>query len=374
MMKSQKLKIKCQRLSLALGILDMAFLLFVIYNLLFTPLALATSPQSTHFILPEYGFGAGGSSNSASLNFGVFGSLGDVDMGSPSSSLFRLNAGLEFMAMSSTPPAPTLSNPATNYDRLMIVINPVSGAPTDVKYAIAISTDGFVNDIRYIKSDKTIGPTLTGSDFLDYTTGWGGSSGTFISGLISATTYTIRVKARQGNFSDSFWSPVSSSIATSNPTLTFGLDTSSITFSNLNTGNSFTDASKQTVLTTSTNAYNGYVIYAKETQPLSYLTNTIADYGSPNSAPTAWSGTGFGYSTTDNDLPTGGTNTRFNNGTNYAGFTTSQQDPVADHTTVIQNPTLTNESFTIKYEVAAPSTIAAGNYTNTIIYTIVPTY
>lgn len=366
---------KNKRIKQGTSIFILSILLSVLFSLLFINIVSADTLESSNFKLVDYGFGAGGSSNSASLNFGLFGTIGEVSVGSPSSSLFRLGAGLEFTGIALTLPAPTLSNPATNYDRLKIIINGVTGLPSDIKYAVAISSDGFVNDIRYIKSDKTPGNTLASVDFQDYTTFWGGASGTFVSGLNNSTNYSIRVKAKQGNFSDGFWSPVSATVATSDPSLTFGLNTSSIAFDNLNVANSFTDASKETVLTTSTNAYSGYVAFAKETQILTSANGTISDYGSPNSDPTSWTGTGFGYSTTDNDLQTGpGTNTRFNSGNNYAGFTTTQLDPVADHTDNIENPALSDEQFTVKYKVVVSSDTSAGKYSNTIIYTIVPIY
>jgi len=351
------------------------FLIFILASLFLllhsAPMAFAANPSSATYQLRDYGFGAGGTATSSSETYRMSGIAGQLETGQPFSDTYKVGSGLVFMLMANVPPAPTFTNPATNYDRLKVVVN-VGGNPTDATYAIAISTDNFATDIKYVKSDFTIGNTLTASDFKDYSTGWNGTSGRFITSLLSNTAYYIKAKARTGNFSESSWGPVTS-VATSNPSLSFGLDTSSITFTNLNAGNSFTDSSKQTTLTTSTNAYNGYIVYAKETQPLTGPT-TISDYSSNNGTPTAWSGTGFGYSSTDSVL-TGGTPDRFTTGgPKYAGFSTAIQDPVADHSTPIQDPTLTNESFDILYKVVAPSTIEAGQYTNTIIYTVVPTY
>lgn len=351
------------------------FLIFILASLFLllysVPVVLAANPSSDTYQLRNYGFGAGGTASSSSDIYRMTGVAGQMEAGQPFSDTYKVGGGLVFMLMANVPPAPTFTNPAANYDRLKVVIN-VGGNPTDATFAIAISTDNFAADTRYVKSDFTVGTTPTASDFKDYSTGWNGASGRFITSLLSNTTYYIKVKASTGNFSESSWGPTAS-VATSDPSLTFGLDTSSIAFSNLNAGNSFTDASKQTTLTTSTNAYNGYIIYAKETQPLTGPT-TIDNYGALNDTPTIWTGIGFGYSSTDSVL-TGGTADRFTTGgPKYAGFSTSTQDPVADHSTPIQDPTLTNESFNILYKVVAPSTIEAGQYTNTIIYTVVPTY
>lgn len=84
---------------------------------------------------------------------------------------------------------------------------------------------------------------------------------------------------------------------------------------------------------------------------------------------------GFGYTTNDSNL-SGGTANRFTaGGPKHAGFTTATPgDPVADHTEVIEDPTVTNEQFTITYRVTASETTTAGAYTNTVIYVVVPTY
>ena len=243
-------------------------------------------------------------------------------------------------------------------------------APDDTTYAIAISSDNFASDTRYVQSDNTIG---TSPVFQTYSV-WGGSSGFWATGLANNTTYSVKVKARQGNFTESRYSAVASA-TTSNPSLTFSLDSNTLNFSNLNSGDSYTDSAKTTTLTTSTNAYNGYTIYGKEDQPLTSSVGTISDYGSPNSSPTTWSGTGFGYNTSDTNLGGSGGTSRFS-GSKYAGFTQSPStngDPVADHAGPVTSP-VSGEAFTVSYRVTANSTTKAGTYNNTIIYTIVPVY
>jgi hypothetical protein len=343
--------------------------------ILFPQLSFA-GPTSTNFELKSYGFGAGGDSLS-STNFKLYGTAGELEMGRLSSTNFKLGSGLTYLLKVNVPPSPTVTNPGTNYDRLLVVINTGSN-PTDATFALQISTDSnFLTNINYIKSDNTIGSTLTTSDFQTYAN-WGGGSGEYVTGLPAGTTYYVRTKARQGtiNFTESEWGPATAGVTTSSPSLTFSTSNSSITFSNLNAGNSYTDSSKTTVLTTSTNAYNGYVVNARETGSLTHtvdLTTTIANYASANSSPTSWTGTGFGYTTSDNDL-TGGTNTRFSSGTKYAGFTTSSPgDPVADHTGPVLSA-ISNENFTISYKVTADATKKAGKYTTTILYNVVPEY
>ncbi len=338
---------------------------------IFSTSVFADNPQSATYELKSFEFGAGGTSGSDSTTFTLFGTAGDFATGKINSTNFQAQAGLIYTFQANIPPAPTFTNPGSNYDRLKIVINQ-GGNPSDSKYAVAISTDNFAADTKYIQSDFTVGPTLGSEDWVDYST-WGSASGVYVTGLAQNTTYTVKVKVKQGNFTEPNYSPTDDAV-TSVPSLTFGIDSASIVFNNLNSGNSYTDSSKSTILTTSTNAYNGYIIYGWETSPLTYSSYNIPDYGSPNSSPTVWSGSGFGYTTDDSSL-SGGTADRFTNGgPKYAGFGTSTPgDPVADHTSVILTPVI-NETFTTSYRVTASSTTTAGPYQTTVVYIIVPTY
>ena len=351
------------------------FLLIGIFAYLLIAKPSMAGPTSTHFELQEYGFGAGGTDTTMnSTNFKMFGTAGEVDTGRPYSTNYKAGSGLIYTLKLNVPPAPTLSNPATDYDRLKFVLNE-GGNKSDATYAISISTDNFTSDIKYIKSDKTIGTTLTTSDFKTYSN-WGGASGDFVTGLRSNTTYYIKARARLANFTETEWGPVSSGITTSNSSLTFSLDSSNITFNNLNAGNSYTDSTKSTVMTTSTNAYNGYTVYGRENQSLKTPDNfTISDYSGTNASPTTWASTGFGYTTNDSNLGgTGGLN-RFADATKYAGFiTTGPGDIVADNLGPVQNPAISNEHFTVSYRVTVDATTPAGTYSNVILYTIVPTF
>lgn len=329
-------------------------------------------PSSSHYQLQEYGFGAGGATNSASTHFSVNGVVGEVENGRPASAHYQSGSGFTYTMQSNVPSIPTLTNPSNSYyDRLKIVLNPSASDVSDVKYAVQISTTaGFSSGVLVINTDGTTSSTLTTSNFQSYTA-WSGSSGFFVTGLSPNTTYYVRAKSVKGNFSESAWSPATSGVATVNPSLTFSLSSNAITFNNLNAGNAYTDTSKSTTLTTSTNAYNGYTVYAKELQSLTGPdSTTIPDYSSPNSTPTSWSGNGFGYTTSDTNLSGSGGANRFSTGSKYAGFlTTGSGDPVADNTTAV-----TNDAFTISYRVTTSSIQQPETYQNTVLYTIVPSY
>lgn len=368
MMKNKRLKIK-SKISHSLLIFE---ILFLIFNLALAQSASA-GPTSSTYEIKDYSFGAGGTGQSGitgASNYTIFGTAGEVEFGKlDGASLYSIGGGLIYTLQASVSAAPTFTNPATNYDRLKFVLDSAVG-PADTQYAIAISTDNFSADTRYIQTDNTIGANLAWQTYPQ----WGGSGGAFVTGLANNTTYYIKVKARQGNFTESQYSTVSSA-TTSDPSLTFSLDSSALTFANLNSGNSYTDSAKTTILTTSTNAYNGYTVYGKEDQALTSPNGTITDFSGTNSSPTTWSGTGFGYNTNDTNL-SGGSASRFS-GSKYAGFTissTTNGDPVADDLGPVQNPAISNEQFTISYRVTGNNLTKAGTYTNTIIYTIVAGY
>ena len=136
-----------------------------------------------------------------------------------------------------------------------------------------------------------------------------------------------------------------------------------------------------TTTTASTNAYNGYIATIWVSQNFTHTVNpanTISNYAAPNSAPTTWSGTGFGYTTNDASLSGSGSADRFTNGgPNYAGFVTSGEgDPVCDHTTQITGQTgaVSSEQFTITYRVTVTGAQEAGPYTTEIVIVATPTF
>jgi len=166
------------------------------------------------------------------------------------------------------------------------------------------------------------------------------------------------------------------------PSLSFSYASgSSIPFDDLNAGNSWTDSAKSTVLRISTNAYSGYVIRARAVDALRSPSSTIAHFRTggtvPNSAPESWTGSGFGYTTSDTSLyndNTQGYDNRFATGSKYAGWTqTGPGDPVADNPNVAHTP-IVDEDTTITYRVTGNSTTSAGTYQTTIVYTCIPQY
>jgi len=343
---------------------------FVIFISLTTTFVVHAGPSSSNFQLRDFSFGGGGTEESNSENFGAFGILGEFSQGSLNSENFGVGGGLPSTLMPDLPGEPSLTNPGSFSDRLLLILA-TSANPSDTTYAASITEESDFNwdSIRYVQDDGTLSPVLGLEDFRTYDD-WGGLLGTLVLDLERDTTYKIRIKARSGNFTETGWGAETTG-TTAIPYLSFGVDADTIQFEDLSSSNNHTDSSKYTVLTTSTNAYNGYIIYGRTTSPLKAGTKTIPHYGSSNAGPTTWSQYGFGYTTDDANL-IGGVSDRFTNGgQKYAGFVnTHPGDPVADLSGPLISPA-DNVENVISYYVRANPLSSPGTYRSTIIYVIV---
>lgn len=243
--------------------------------------AQAVPPASNNYKLYDYGFGAGGTATSSSSNYSLFGTVGQVDQGSPSSTNYFIGAGLEYTLQASTPAAPTFVNPSNWYNKLKLTVNRGGADPQDTTYAIRIASGS--GNFQYVQSDNTVGNDLDLEDWQSYTA-WGGTSGFNIIGLYPGTAYTVQVAAKQGQFYTQFmWSPAANA-STSNPTLSFDIDIAPTDQSTsppytLNLGQltpgSVTTATDKVWVSISTNATNGGLIYILGTNT-GLLSNTAS--------------------------------------------------------------------------------------------------
>lgn len=124
-------------------------------------------------------------------------------------------------------------------------------------------------------------------------------------------------------------------------------------------------------LTASTNATNGYTIYARYTaQPTNTLAQTIANVSpGTNATPAAFSAAGteaYGYTTNDFSLGTG-TAGRFN-ANQWAAMTTTNAE-VAYEAAGVNSTT-----YRIGHQVGVSTLTRPGTYTTTIVYTCTPVY
>ena len=186
----------------------------------------AALPSTTNYQLNSYGFGSGGSSNSSTGDYSLEGITGEISSQSDSTAAYTLKPGYVETQQADVPKV-TLTNPSNYYDKLHFVIDQQSN-PTDALYALQVCigadwTPTCSGTTMYVKSDDTLGVTLTTADYQTYTA-WGGASGTNMIGLASNTTYYLRAKATQGKFTESAYGP-SSNAATVGQSISFCLYT-----------------------------------------------------------------------------------------------------------------------------------------------------
>lgn len=133
--------------------------------------------------------------------------------------------------------------------------------------------------------------------------------------------------------------------------------------------NSSTNVIAAQDLVVTTNAQNGYTVYASYSGTLTDAnSNTIADWTGTNTAPTTFSAAGtsaFGYTTESTSLS--GTAARFGSG-KWAKFETWNYE-VARSTVAVSADTTR-----VGYQVGVSGTQKAGLYQTTIVLTATPTY
>ncbi len=247
---------------------------------------MAALPASSTKQLQSFSFGTGGTGGSGSTNYKVNGLSGEQSNSQISQSPHAAGTGDNF-TLNASVPLVTISNSSTTYYNKLLVTIDTQNNPSDTLYAVAISTDNFVTT-NYIKSDGTISASLTyPTDYRTYAS-WGSGSGAFVIGLASNTTYYVKAKAIQGNYTESAYGPVSSA-ATVAPQLSFSVSPSSVAFGTLNVG-TVTTASPNTSITYATNAESGGNVYVsskngglKTSVTATLLTSATADLSSVSS-------------------------------------------------------------------------------------------
>jgi hypothetical protein len=222
-------------------------------------------PSTTNYKLNSYGFGSGGTAGSSTATYSLEGTTGELS-GAPSSTATATSKpGYIETQQANVPKLASLDNNGGQYYNKLHFVIDNQGNPTDAKFLISVSTDSFASDIRYVQTDGTLTSTLSTAHYQTYSA-WGGAGGSLIIGLLPSTTYQVRLRATQGQFSESAYGPITAQ-ATAAPTLTFSLVTStqavppfSVNFGTLTAGNIATTA--ETINTTfSTNGTTGGNVY-----------------------------------------------------------------------------------------------------------------
>jgi hypothetical protein len=221
-------------------------------------------PASNNYMLKSYELdGSGGVGESANYK-------AETDTaplaGEQKSSNYTIGGGLIFSQQANVATA-TLVNSSNWYNKLLLTLNNQNN-PADTVFAIAITSDDWVTT-NYVQSDGTIGASLGSEDWQTYTN-WGGGSGEYVIGLTPDEDYEVKVKARQGDFTESPWGPEAAG-STDPVTLSFDLDIGDESSDETNapynivlgslTPGAVTTASTQIWVDLETNAENGGYVY-----------------------------------------------------------------------------------------------------------------
>jgi hypothetical protein len=223
--------------------------------------------------------------------------------------------------------------------------------------------------------DYSIGTSVGGTEVGGWINVGIGTSAT-ATGLTLKTSVLYYFNVRAIDNAGNIQSAVSSDGQIVAPNITFSVSPAILNLDNLNVGNSYSDT-KITTLTTSTNAYGGYVVRSFVTD---YLRSTNGNYWIPDfdggsyASPGFWGegNTGFGYTSSDTTIQEAD---KFSGGTLYAPF--SQDGPgdiIADHTNNVTGGPINNEQFMITYKVKADEIQQSANYVTTAVYTVTPQY
>ncbi len=225
---------------------------------------LAAQPTSVNYILKTYDLN-NGAANGSSTNYQLNASTGSQSTTLQTSTNYSNLSGESSGVNTNVPPAPAFSNPNSYYDRLQLIIN-TGNNPSDTKFLIAISTDNFATT-NYVQADNTVGSSQAITNYRTYAA-YGSGSGFFIVGLTPSTTYKVKVKALQGNFSGSAFGP-DATAATVAPSLTFSVTTTltatppfPVSFTSLTPG-SVINGNADAVIALSSNALNGGAVYLR---------------------------------------------------------------------------------------------------------------
>ena len=187
-------------------------------------LLFAVLPGTANYRLNSYGFGSGGGIGSTS-NYALEGKTGEIGGQTSNTANYKIVPAYIGTRQANVPKIISLdNNSGIYYNKLHFVID-TQGNPTDAKYSVEISTNSSFTATSYVKSDLTVGGTLTPADFQTYAV-WGVAGGANIIGLAYGTTYWVRVSATQGNYTQSEYGPALSA-TTANPSITFNLTTTS---------------------------------------------------------------------------------------------------------------------------------------------------
>jgi len=225
--------------------------------MLFPVIAAGFMESSSYRI--DYETVSGGGQPESSSSYDLLQSIGEIGADFFQSLTYKGGGGISFGIMANVPPAPTLVNDGSPsyYNKLHFTIDSGNN-PSDTLFAIAITDDDWATQ-EYIQQCSNgaclIGEDLGSEDWQTYSE-FGGASGKLVTGLWSETTYKIKVRARQGDFTATDWGPSSAGADTVALSISFAISKDSLDLATV--GPSQVESDNHTI-TTTTNAESGYV-------------------------------------------------------------------------------------------------------------------
>jgi hypothetical protein len=333
----------------------------------------AVAPTSTNYTLKTYDIGSGGGASS-STNYSLQAGTG-TQSGSPQSSAnYTVNSDGRGVMNANVPPTPTFTNPSDYYNRLKLVIA-TGNNPTDTKYLIAASTDNFVTT-SYVQADDSLGASQAITNYQTYAA-WGGASGFYIIGLTPSTTYQVKVKALQGNYTGSGFS-LTATAATVATSVSFSLTTTLTTtppffvsFMSLTPG-SVVDGGADALIGLSSNAFNGGTVYVKDNSNglFSTLANTTISSATADLSSAA---SGYGVQVIAVGQTSGGpfsSQSPYNVSANNVGALSSQFQPIFS-----TNAPVTGANGTVRLKAKATNiTPSSSDYSDAVTIMVVMTF
>ena len=324
--------------------------------LLSLPFFLGALPATTNYELNSYGFGSGGTAGSSTATYSLEGVSGEASGQTSTTANYAAKPGFVESQQANVPKISAFNNGSSRYYNKLHFVIDEQGNPSDALYALQISTSSdFSTGVNYVKSDLTIGASLSLSDYQTYLT-WGGSSGSNIIGLAPNTTYYLRAKATQGQFTESGWGP-SLSASTVNPSLSFSVSPTAVALGSL-LPNTVTNASPDISLAFDTNAASGGDVYISSQNGGLFSTATSNTITSAT-ADLSVASRGFGAQVTAVGQTSGGpliSVSPYNGSSNNVGLTTSTIRKML----TAANPVVTGTA-TVSIKAKATASDAAAN-------------
>ena len=128
-----------------------------------SPLLFAALPSTANYELNSYGFGSGGTVSSSTATYSLEGTAGELTGSSSGTANATTKPGYVETQQAHVPKLASLDNNSGEYYNKLHFVIDEQGNPSDAKYLVAVSTDNFVSDTKYLPSliKSSLKPSVT---------------------------------------------------------------------------------------------------------------------------------------------------------------------------------------------------------------------